>query len=175
MGFYRGLRVLTLFWDFGTLIFEIFGRFYFLGEIFMKNGPFKLYLLWRSRFRLLELDKCFVVLDLTRVWSIVFIWESFYYSCFCAFTGVVWEWFSVFIWIVDCVSAVDETSSCGIRFLCQDIQFPPTIIPVSVLVRGSFGNDFLYELQIAWVGRTWLRLVGFDFRARTYSYPLLIT
>ena len=32
----------------------------------MKNGPFKLYLLRRSRFRLVELDKCFVVLDLTR-------------------------------------------------------------------------------------------------------------
>ena len=37
----------------------------------MKNGPFKLYLLRRSRFRRVELDKCFVVLDSTRVWSII--------------------------------------------------------------------------------------------------------
>ena len=53
------------------MIFELLVQFYLSGQIFVKNGPFKLYLLRRSRFRLVELDKCFVVLDLTRVWSIV--------------------------------------------------------------------------------------------------------
>ena len=77
-GFTRVLRYLTSFSDFKTLIFELLVQFYLSGQIFVKNGPFKLYLLRRSRFCLVELDKCFVVLDLTRVWSIVFIWETFY-------------------------------------------------------------------------------------------------
>ena len=75
------------------MIFELLVQFYLSGQIFVKNGPFKLYLLRRSRFRLVELDKCFVVLDLTRVWSIVFIWESFYCPhfgvIFCAHLGII--------------------------------------------------------------------------------------